>query len=58
MPTRAAAKVLAARDVVVGYAVFSLITGGIAALCVGQAESRARHALHCDVAAMRDQLQQ
>ena len=58
VPTSAAAKVLAARDVVVGYAVFSLITGGIAALCVGQAESRARHALHCDVAAMRDQLQQ
>ncbi|WP_051848889.1 hypothetical protein [Thiomonas sp. FB-Cd] len=58
MPTRAAAKVLAALDVVVGYAVFSLITGGIAALFVGQAESLARHALHCDVAAMRDELQQ
>ena len=58
VPTSAAAKVLAALDVVVGYAVFSLITGGLAALFVGQAEKRARHALHSDVEALRDELRQ
>lgn len=58
VPTSAASKVLAALDVVVGYAVFSLITGGIAALFVGQAEKRARHALHCDVEALRNELRQ
>jgi voltage-gated potassium channel len=58
VPTSAAAKVLAALDVVVGYAVFSLITGGIAALFIGQAEKQARHALHCEVEALRDELRQ
>jgi voltage-gated potassium channel len=58
VPTSAAAKILAALDVVVGYAVFSLITGGIAALFVGQAEKRAQHALHSDVEALRDELRQ
>ena len=58
VPTSAAARVLAALDVVVGHAVFSMITGGIAALFVGQAETRARHALHCDLEALRHELQQ
>ncbi len=58
VPTTPASRVLAAVVVVLGYAVFSLITARIAALFVGAGEKRAQQDMHCDIQALREEVRE
>jgi voltage-gated potassium channel len=53
VPTTAAARTFAVVIVVVGVATMSMVTASIAALMVGEDESRMRHEMHEDIRQMR-----
>jgi voltage-gated potassium channel len=53
VPSTAASRVLAVFIVLLGYALFSVVTANIAALLVGEDELRQRRALHTDLRQLR-----
>ncbi len=53
VPTTPAARVFAVFIVLLGYALFSVVTAGIAALFVGEDEKRLQRELHADIRALR-----
>jgi voltage-gated potassium channel len=53
VPSTAASRVLAVFIVLLGYALFSVVTASIAALLVGEDELRQRRALHTDLRQLR-----
>ncbi|MBS2132182.1 two pore domain potassium channel family protein (plasmid) [Burkholderia thailandensis] len=58
VPTTVISRTLAVAVVVVGYAVFSLVTAGIAALFVGAEEKQAQDELHSDIRSLRGEVRQ
>lgn len=58
VPTRGAARLLAAVVVLVGYAVFSLITASIAAFFIGEGERRLQREIYRDMKLLRQELAQ
>lgn len=56
VPTTAASRVLAVLVVIVGYAVFSLITASIAAFFIGENEKKLQHEIYRDMKALRQEL--
>ena len=56
VPTTAASRVLAVLVVIVGYAVFSLITASIAAFFIGENEKKLQHEIYRDMKALRHEL--
>jgi voltage-gated potassium channel len=57
VPTTTASRVLAVLVVVVGYAVFSLITASVAAFLIGESEKKLQHEIYRDMKALRMELQ-
>lgn len=58
VPTTTAARIFAVLIVVMGVATMSLVTASIAALMVGEDESRMRHEMHEDIRQMRQEISQ
>jgi voltage-gated potassium channel len=58
VPTTTAARTFAVVIVVVGVATMSMVTASIAALMVGEDESRMRHEMHEDIRQMRLEIKQ
>ena len=58
VPTSASARLLAVAVVIVGYAVFSLITASIAAFFIGESERRLQHEIYRDMKALRTELRE
>jgi voltage-gated potassium channel len=56
VPRTAAGKVFAVFVVLLGYAIFSLMTASIAAFFVGEDERQLRHELHHDIKALRNEV--
>ena len=56
VPTTAASRVLAVLVVIVGYAVFSLITASIAAFFIGENEKKLQHEIYRDMKSLRQEL--
>ncbi|HEX8956898.1 MAG TPA: ion channel [Burkholderiaceae bacterium] len=56
VPSTAASRILAAFIVLLGYALFSLLTANIAALLVGEDEKKLRRELHADLRALRQEI--
>lgn len=56
VPTTAASRLLAVLMVVVGFGLLSAMTAGIAALLIGEDETRLRQEMHRDIRAMREDL--
>ncbi|HZV66848.1 MAG TPA: ion channel [Telluria sp.] len=56
VPSTPASRVFAAFIVLLGYALFSVVTASIAALLVGEDEKRLRHALHADLRLLRNDI--
>jgi voltage-gated potassium channel len=52
VPTTPASKILAVFIVLLGYAVFSIVTANIAALFIGEEEAGFEHELHADIRAL------
>ena len=57
VPTTPASRLFAAFMVMLGFAMLSLVTGGIAAAFVGEDERKLRHELHADIKALRLEVQ-
>ena len=55
-PSTPASRILAAFIVLLGYALFSLVTANIAALLVGEDEKKLRRELHADLRALRKEI--
>lgn len=53
VPTTTASRLLAVLVVVVGYAVFSLVTASVAAFLIGASEKRLQHEIYRDMKALR-----
>jgi voltage-gated potassium channel len=58
VPSTPASRILAAFIVLLGYAIFSLVTANIAALLVGEDEKKLRRELHADLKALRKEMAQ
>jgi len=58
VPSTAASRIFAAFIVLLGYAVFSLVTANIAALLVGEDEKKLKRELHADLRALRKEIAQ
>ncbi len=58
VPTTTASRVLAVLVVVVGYAVFSLITASVAAFLVGENEKKLQHEIYRDMKALRGEVRE
>ncbi len=58
VPTTPGSRLLAVAVVIVGYAVFSLITASIAAFFVGESERRLQHEIYRDMKALRSELRE
>jgi voltage-gated potassium channel len=56
VPTTTASRLLAVLVVVVGYAVFSLVTASVAAFLIGEGERRMQHEIYRDMKALRGEL--
>ncbi len=56
VPTTAASRVFAVFIVLLGYAVFSIVTATISALFIGEDEKRFEHELHADIRALRTEI--
>lgn len=56
VPSTPAARVFAVFVVLLGYALFSIITASIAALFVGEDEKRLERELHADIRALREEV--
>ena len=57
VPTTTASRILAVLVVVVGYAVFSLITASVAAFLIGETEKKLEHEIYRDMRALRTEIQ-
>ena len=57
-PTTPASRLFAAFMVLLGYALMSLVTAGIAAFFIGEDEKRLRRDLHADIKALRKEVEQ
>jgi voltage-gated potassium channel len=55
-PTSAAARIFAVFIVLLGYALFSVVTATISALFVGEDEKRLDRELHADIRSLRDEI--
>jgi voltage-gated potassium channel len=58
VPSTPASRILAVFIVLLGYAIFSLVTANIAALLVGEDEKKLRRELHADLKALRKEMAQ
>ena len=56
VPSTPAARVFAVFIVLLGYALFSIVTASIAALFVGEDEKRLERELHADIRALRQEV--
>jgi len=56
VPSTPASRIFAAFIVLLGYALFSVLTASIAALLVGEDEKRLRHELHSDMRLLRAEI--
>ena len=56
VPTTTASRLLAVLVVVIGYAVFSLVTASVAAFLIGEGERRLQHEIYRDMKALRSEL--
>ncbi len=58
VPTTTSSRLLAVLVVVIGYAVFSLVTASVAAFLIGEGERRLQHEIYRDMKALRAELAQ